>query len=387
MRSIVYLANFLFSFAGAVTLYTNSSFIERTLGANMVSILYAVSAVISIIVLARAGATLKRIGNRSYFFGAGAVYALSLFLLVLSANDTVRIIALGAYLIATNAIIFSLNIFFRHLEPKTGRGNARGFFLLLGNTGIMLGPLLAARAIDAAGYTGMYALGLGLFAIVALVVYASFDAYKDPVYNFGHFETAVRHTLRTRTLRNVISANFILQFFYAWMTVYTPIYLFEYLHFSWDTIGIIFSVMLATFIILDYPLGRLADYLGSEKELAAFGFLLMAASVFSLALLNAPTALTVGALLFLSRIGAATVEAMTEIHFFKVVKDADPGLLSLFCDLRPLSYIAAPIIGAFALALLPFQMTFAVLGIILVTGFVVAFYLEKDTRLWARAHE
>jgi MFS family permease len=170
------------------------------------------------------------------------------------------------------------------------------------------------------------------------------------------------------------------------MIVYTPIYLYQYLGFSWDTIGIIFSVMLATFIILDYPLGRLADYLGSEKELCAIGFLIMAVSVFSLSILNAPTAITVGALLFFSRVGAATVEAMTEIHFFKVAKDTDPGLLALFADIRPLSYIAAPLVGFVALAFLPFKLIFAILGIILMIGFVVSFFLEAKTEWWVRSH-
>ena len=112
----------------------------------------------------------------------------------------------------------------------------------------------------------------------------------------------------------------------------------------------------------------------------------MAGSVFSLALLSAPNAVTVGALLFISRIGAATVEAMTEIHFFKVAREDDPGVIALFADVRPLSYVLAPLLGALALALLPFQMIFAVLGIILMVGFVVSLYLEKNDTWWVPSH-
>lgn len=386
MRGIVYLINFLFSFAGAVTLYTNSSYIEDSIGPEKVGVLYALSAIASIFLLSQAGPTLKRFGNKIYFFASGTLYAISLLVLSLNVNTIAHVIALFVYLMTMNVLLFSINIFFHHLEPKKGRGLARGFFLLLGNVGIMLGPFCAGKIIDIGGYAGTYVLGLGIFAILAVVTALGLSEYKDTTYNFGKFESALRHTLRTRTLRNVISANFILQFFYAWMVVYTPIYLSKYFGFSWDTIGIIFSVMLATFVILDYPLGKIADWLGSEKELAALGFLLMAGSVFSLALLSAPNAVTVGALLFISRIGAATVEAMTEIHFFKVAREDDPGVIALFADVRPLSYVLAPLLGALALALLPFQMIFAVLGIILMVGFVVSLYLEKNDTWWVPSH-
>ncbi|MEI8130581.1 MAG: MFS transporter [bacterium] len=386
MRGVVYLINFLFSFAGAVTLYTNSSYIENSIGPEKVGLLYALSAIVSILILTKAGPTLKRYGNKMYFFASGTCYALSLLVLSAPVNTILHVVALIVYLVTMNMLLFSLNIFFHHLEPKKGRGLARGFFLLLGNVGIMLGPFCAGKVIDLGGYAGTYVLGLAIFAVLAIATYIGLGEYKDTTYDFGKFESAFRHTLRTRTLRNVISANFILQFFYAWMVVYTPIYLSKYLGFSWDTIGIIFSVMLATFVILDYPLGKIADWLGSEKELSALGFLLMAGSVFSLALLNTPTALTVGALLFISRIGAATVEAMTEIHFFKVAKEDDPGVIALFADVRPLSYVLAPLLGALALAVLPFQMIFAVLGIILMIGFVVSFYLEKNETWWVPSH-
>ena len=250
----------------------------------------------------------------------------------------------------------------------------------------MLGPIVAARAIDLGGYKGMYAIGLGIFLIIALIIKKGFKKYTDAPYVPERIYSAVRHTLKEKTLRSVIAANFILQFFYAWMVVYTPIYLYKYLGFSWDTIGLIFTFMLATFVILDYPLGRLADWLGSEKELAAIGFLIMAGSVFGLAVFHAPSALLIGALLFISRIGAATVEAMTEIHFYKIAKDSDPGLLALFSDIRPLAYIIAPLLGALSLAYLPFQSIFIILGIILMLGFIICFYMEKKQEWWVREH-
>ena len=386
MRHVVYLANLLFSFAGAITIYTNSSFIENTVGIELVGVLYAVSSILSILILSRGVKKLAKLGNRTFFLFYGALYALSLLLLVLPTHAYLQIIAFVIYLFSTNILIFSLNVFFERLAKIVGRGNMRGSFLLLGNIGIMLGPIIAARAIDMGGFSGMYTIGLVVFCILAVILHFGLKNYIDAPYTPNHWYSALRHTLKEKTLRSVIGANFILQFFYAWMVVYTPIYLSKYLGFSWDTIGIIFALMLTTFVILDYPLGRLADWLGSEKELAAFGFLIMAGSVFGLALLPIPNVIFIGALLFFSRVGAATVEAMTEIHFYKIAKASDPGLLSLFCDLRPLSYIVAPLLGALALAFLPFQSIFIILGIVLLFGFFISLYMEKKQEWWVREH-
>ena len=386
MRNGVLLGNLLFSLSGAITLYTNSSFIEKTVGVNNTALLYALSSVLSIIVLLTANKTLRKVGNRMFFLIYGTLYAISLGVLSFPFSDSTKIIALVVYLFSTNVIIFSFNIFFAHLADVRGRGNLRGFYLLLGNIGIMLGPIIATHFIDIAGFPGMYLAGLVVFVILAISIESMFDTYTDPKYLPQKTYLAIRHTLKEKTLRNVIAANFILQFFYAWMVIYTPIYVINQLGFSWDSAGIIFSVMLIPFVILDYPLGKLADWLKSEKELATIGFFIMTVSVFALAFFAQPSVLLIGVLLFFSRVGAATVEAMTEIHFYKIAKDSDPGLISLFCDLRPLSYIIAPLLGIVAVSMLPFRMTFAVLGCILILGFIVSFYMEKKPLWWVAEH-
>jgi predicted MFS family arabinose efflux permease len=131
----------------------------------------------------------------------------------------------------------------------------------------------------------------------------------------------------------------------------------------------------------------LADRIGSEKELAAIGFLIMAGTLFGFAYLPNMSIPIVALLLFFSRVGAATTEAMTEIHFFKIVDSENPMYVSLFRDLGPLSNVVTPIIAVLALSLLPFKLCFAVFGVILVFGFFVTFFMEKKQEWWIRAHK
>ncbi len=388
MRHAILIGSFLFSLSTAITLFINSSFIEKTVGVTYTGLIYALSSLVGIIIMmTTSNKILRHYGNRIFFLIYGTLYTVSLGILVVPFfSDTAKICALIVYLFSTNLIIFSINIFFSHLADIKGRGNMRGFFLMLGNTGTMLGPLIATHFIDIGGFEGMYTAGLFVFAILAILISSTFGTYHDPEYMPQKTYMAIRHTLKEKTLRNVIAANFILQFFYVWMVIYTPIYLVQNLKFSWDSVGIIFSIMISAFVILDYPLGKIADWLRSEKELSAIGFLIMSTCVFALAFTPNPSVFTVGIILFISRIGAATVEAMTEIHFFKIAKDSDPSLISLFCDLRPLSYILAPILGIFALSLLPFHMIFAVLGCILILGFFVSIKFEKKSAWWVPEH-
>ena len=387
MRNTVFFGNLLFSLATAITLYTNSSFIETAFGERAVSALYAAGAVVTILLLARASSLLRAIGNRTFFLLFGAIYAVSTIFLVLPAAPDVRLVSLLAYLAAGNILVYSFNIFFERLTQAHGRGRARGIFLLLQNIGYFVGPLAGALGIAYAGYGGSYILGLALFAATATVLSLGLRRYEDAEYETPRERAPLREALARPTLIPVITANFVLQFFYAWMIIYTPIYLSQYLGMSWVTIGIVFTVMLAPFVLLDYPLGRIADRIGSEKELTAIGFVIMIGSVLGIALLPDLGTVSIAALLFASRIGAATVEAMTEIHFYKTASAKESRLLSVFSDLRPLSYVLGPLLGLAVLATLPFRDIFTVLAGILCIGFVASLWMERPHAWWARAHQ
>ncbi len=386
-RRVVLLGNLLFSFSLAITAYTNSSFIEKTTGPQLVGVLYAVAAICSIVLLSRATHFIGTRGNRAYFALFALIQIISLIVLVSPVGTVLHISAFITYLFSSNILLFSMDVFFHHTADHKARGKARGLYLLLGNIGWIFAPILGALLIERFNYEGTYIFVLGLIVLVASIVLSGLRKVERLRHTPHIFHRPLRTAFKDRTLRRTILANFILQFFYSWMVVYTPIYLSFYLGLSWKTIGIIFAVMLSAFVILDYPLGRLADKIGSEKELASIGFVIMTLAVFGLAFLPLGNVILIGALLFFSRVGAATVETMTEIHFFKIAENADPRVLSVFRDLRPLAYIIGPLLGTIILEVAPFRSIFAILGVVLIVGFFVALGLEKNPEWWTRAHK
>ncbi|MBX4206395.1 hypothetical protein KW784_01250, partial [Candidatus Parcubacteria bacterium] len=82
--------------------------------------------------------------------------------------------------------------------------------------------------------------------------------------------------------------------------------------------------------------------------------------------------------LFLSRVGAALVEIMTETYFFKKIDAADTGLLSIFRLARPAGIMLGAALGSVSLAFLPFPHLFFILAVVVFFGMKESLFL-KDT--------
>ena len=174
--------------------------------------------------------------------------------------------------------------------------------------------------------------------------------------------------------------GFLLQFFYSWMVIYTPIYLYTHIGFSWQEIGIIFSIMLLPFVLTEAPLGKLADRKWGEKEVMSVGFIVMALATGLIAFVETKNLALWAILLFITRIGAAMVEIMSETYFFKKVHSSKADVIGFFRTMRPFAYIISPILATVLFAFfLPIKYIFLVLAIIMFLGLYSSLEL-KDTK-------
>ena len=177
----------------------------------------------------------------------------------------------------------------------------------------------------------------------------------------------------------MFASHFLLQVFFAWTTVYFPLYLVTEIGFSWGAVGVITGIGLLAYVLLEYPLGVLEDRYWGEKEVMAVGFVIMITACFFMS-----AAVSIGVvgwsfLMFYSRVGAAGVETATEGYFFKHIRGEDSARISLFRMLRPLGLAAGTLLGTISLFVLPFQYIFMVLGCVLCLGIISALAL-KDTK-------
>jgi MFS family permease len=373
-------AGFWFSLHVASTLYLHSSFLAERMSDQVVGLLYVCSAFVGLFGMIWVPRMLSRIGFRG---GASVLLATSLgSLLVMTAHVPLWAQALAFILyFATNTLVFlSLDIAIEHWGSDRHMGRIRGLYLTLCNFGFMIAPIVSGFLVDRLGYSLMY-------RAVALLIVPTLFLVGITSPGFRPKATGTQHNLvpryiaflKTKDLRNVYIANFILQFFYAWMVVYTPLYLHEYLGFGWDRIGLLFTIMLSAFVLLQAPLGYLADRFLGERKLLMIGFVIMGLATLLLGLYAVRTTpfITLAVVLFLTRVGASIVEVMTESYFFKYVPEHDASSIGFFRNTYPLAYIIAPLLGSLILAVGSLQTLFILLGFICMAGILASLKLKK----------
>jgi MFS family permease len=100
----------------------------------------------------------------------------------------------------------------------------------------------------------------------------------------------------------------------------------------------------------------------------SIGFLILGISTIGLAYISDKNLILWTSILFITRIGAATVEMMIETYFFKKVPEKDLDVLGFFRMTRPTAYIIAPLIATIALGTVGHQAMFIILGVICLCG-------------------
>ncbi len=376
----VYTASFIFAFTLGLAAYINSSFLEQSIGPKNVGILFSVSSLLAVLSLETLPFLLTRFGNRKITTWAFIVSIIGFILILLFPHIPILIWSAFLLILPTNYIItYCFDIFSEHYQKKEGAGKVRGSYLSISNLAWLCAPFLAGVLIGSYGFFVLF----GLITLVRLVglMYElrSFKDYSDSPYLKESPFLSIKHVFANKNVALISIANFSLQLFYTWMVIFTPLYLQSVFGFSYAILGIIFTIMLVPFVILQYPLGTIADKFLGEKELLTFGFLIMAGATFVFGRLDTSSIIVISLVLFATRIGAATVEVMSESYFFSKIKESNIGSLSFFRLLPALAYIVGPITGSFIVQSVGYRGLFTVLSVILIT--VMFFSQEiKDTK-------
>jgi len=380
--SAIYVATLLLSFHYVFVVYVNSNFLEGFFSARTLGFLYTIGSIINIAIFLKISQILEKVRN----------YRMILYLTVLEGavltglatfTNPFAIMALFVVHHAVNPIIlFGLDIFLERLSDNAHTGGIRATYMTIANATFVLSPLLVGLILgNGENFALLYLLSAGFLIPFFIIIYRNFRNLPHHPYKKIEVRATIAAFWRNKKLWNVYMAAFILQVFYTWMTIYTPLYLHDTIGFNWKEIGVIFSVMLLPFIIFEIPLGRIADKKYGEKEIMSLGFIVMALATISLSFVTSANIALWSLLLFVTRIGASAIEITTESYFFKQINADDTGLIGFFRNARSLSYIAAPMVAGAMLVLINHQgqYLFFALGIITLLGLRYSLTL-KDTR-------
>jgi len=203
--------------------------------------------------------------------------------------------------------------------------------------------------------------------------------FKDPEYKDLKIEYTAKSVFKNKNMYSVFAINSLLRFFYAWMIIYAPIYLIQHVGFSVSETTFMIGLALVAFILLQTPLGYIADKILGEKEFLIGGFIILALSTASLSFITSTNFWVWTGMLFVTRIGASVVEVMSEAYFFKNIDSSDLNVIGFFRMLRPFVYTVAPLLASLLLLFIEIRFLFLILGAIILYGLRYSLIL-KDTR-------
>lgn len=372
---------FIYTLHLVLPMYSSSSFLSLYGSEKTIGILYMLGAVTTILGFLITPFFIRKIGN----------YSTSLWLILiqialiygLSATTDPRLIAL--FFILQTAVValiaFCLDIFLEVYSSTANVGMIRGIYLTTMNSAWLIAPLIGSMIIGLGNdYRSVYVASLFILFPLFYLVYKNFPRFIDPHYHHPSFFHTLSHLLRRdKNHFRLFIINIILQVFYAWMVVYSPIYLNTVIGLSWMEIGIILTVMLIPFVVFQWPLGKLADKKYGEKEIMTIGLAILGLSTMALAAIISKSVFVWALALFITRVGAASVEIMIETYFFKTVNPKDSNILGFFRITRSISFFIAPLITGIVFMFTSDQsFLFITLGLLCLTAIIPAWKL-KDT--------
>ena len=368
---------FIFTLHVVIPMYSSSSFLSLYADTETVGFIYMIGAAFSILGFLFAPAFIRRIGNYTTTLWLIVIQIVLFYTLVSSTDPFVLACAFALQTAVVALIGLCMDIFLEVYTDGEHTGTIRGLYMAVLNTSWVIGPLIGTMLINGTNnYRNTYVAGLAMLFPLLYLVFKNFPRFQDPNYIHLSPWQLVKHVSRNKNWTALFVANLVLQVFYAWMVVYSPIYLNKIIGFSWENIGIILTVMLLPFVIVQYPLGKLADKKYGEKEIMAIGFAVMGVATVALAFMNSHSVWVWALGLFATRMGAAAAEIMMETYFFKTVSPRDSAALGLFRITRPLAYFFAPLVTSIGLMYVSNANLFVVIGVISLLAIVPTLLIE-----------
>ncbi len=376
----VFAVGFILTISMALTSYIDSSFLDTFISKTRVGLLFTGSALGSLIYIAYAPKILKNLGVFKTLTTLAGLYVLAILGLTTFGNHALIQISFILYWISAVGMYLTVDFLISHFSDGPNMGNTRGFYLTIYNLAFLISPFIAGTLVDSIGFKGVYFTS-GLF--VVCMTYFFIHKFKDleifPKENGFNFIKNFIDLLKIPDLRNVYLVAFVLNFFFAIMTIYMPIYLFNNMGFSWQEIGAIFTIMHTPYILLDIPWGKIADQILGEKEIMGAGIIIMGLCTIAVGLITSNQFWIWAAALSLTRVGASMIQVSTESYFFKKINKEDTTKISVFRNTSPIAMLIAPAVASVLLGIVSLSELFIILGALVLLA-LIPNYKINDTK-------
>jgi len=381
-RTVIYIGNFFFSLFIALITYILLPYISSFMPASYAGLVIAGGALVAVILFPFMPKLVERYGAQRLVLVFATLEMFALLALATTPSPVTGIFLVAVAIALQPFMAYELDILLETTVAEEGTtGRVRAIFLTAWNIAALAAPLLVGALLassDAYGHV-FFVSAVALVPFIVLLTVRDLPRGVPP--RLSNMWSTLVCIMRDRDLFAVTFGHLLLYMFFVWAPFYTPIYLHVELGIPWSDLGWVFSIMLLPYVLIQYPAGLLADRVFGDKELMLAGFILAGLSFASIGLFTSSTPLIVIIIvLFVSRIGAALVEGMTEGHFFRRMSEKDVNAISVFRGIWPLTELTAPIIGSAILIFGNYQLFFILTGGFIVVAGVISALLIKDFR-------
>ena len=374
----IFFLGFLLSLQLAFTSYVNSSFLSIFSGERNVGLIYILASVTSLFILFFIPGILRRMGGYKFLLWSAGLNAFSLLLLSIL-KSSAGIIPIFIFYFTLNILtIFVLDELVQIFSKNSSMGKVRGLYLTIINLAWVISQAISGETLSNFSFSALYFIAFAIMAVFFLAAFWGLKNLTDPKYDKVLAWQSFKNFFANKNLARAYKINFLLQFFYVWMVIYTPIYLYAHLGFNWKEIATIFTVMLLPFVLIQFPLGKYSDKIG-EKKILIFGFLIASIVTLSLFFIKKHEIWIWAMALFGTRIGAAIIEVMSDVYFFKHIQRENDEFIAIYRNTAPVSYVLAPFVAFITLSFIPsFNFIFLILGALMLYGVYLSSAIKRN---------
>lgn len=369
--------SFLLGFSGALLSYIASSYFQGIIGDNNVGIFFLSAYSIILVMLLNLHKLVNQFGKVFVYYLIFILRSITLLFLIFLEPSIISAFFFLGYLVLEVLGWVNIDIILESFSVDKMSGRIRGLYLTILNTGFILGPFISTLILNQFNYKGVF---VAVFVVHCLVFSLSLLGLRGINHGVKRKEDVLellKRVWRRKNILRIYYISFILEFFYAIMVIYTPIYLLQ-LGFDWGQIGIAFSIMLIPFVITQYPIGIIADKKTGEKELIILAILIMAFSVLAFYFTASNNIYVWAGILFMTRIGASMIEILRDSYFYKKVDADDVDLIDFFRTSRPVGYMIGTFFASIILIFVSMKFIFVVLVAVIFSALYPAFKLVDN---------
>jgi MFS family permease len=373
----LYFCTFLLGISSAFILYLESDYFKVGVGSENITIFFLIAYSISLVLMLNWHHLVRRWGKVNvYLFSLVIKMAVALILAMIPVSIW-SIWLLIIYIVFTVLNWLDLDILLEDCSVDRKTGKIRGLYLTIENFGYLLAPFFTGFIISKYGFQSAFAASFVIMLMVFVIALVKFKGFNQCELDESKFSEFIKKVFQRKNVMKVYYVSFLLEFFYALMIIYTPLYLLD-LGFNWFTIGKIFTVMLVPFVLLQYPAGHLADTKYEERDMMAFALLMMGLSTLAIYFIDSKSAIVWAAILFCTRIGASLIEVLRDSYFYKRIDQRDVDIADFFRTVRPMAYIIGSFIAIPIIIIFQIKLMFIIIGIVTLTGIPVSLSLASS---------